>query len=83
MNIQCRPISWLHTDAVSLHVLLHVHIQTVLLGEGRFTLLTLVGFLSCVQPLVDLQVVGHGEALSALSAHVGPLPRVAFLMLPK
>ena len=82
-NIQFRPISWLHTDAVCLHVLLYVHIQAVLLGEGRFTQLTLVGLLSCVQPLVNLQVVGYFKALSALSAHVRTLSQMAFLMLAK
>ena len=57
-------------------VLLHVHVQAVLLGEGRVAQLALVGLLPRVQPLVDLQVVGHGEALAALAAHEGADARV-------
>ena len=50
-------------------VLLHVNIQAVLLGKSSITLVTFVGLLSCVQSLVDLQVVGHSKALPTLVTH--------------
>ena len=83
MNIQLGSVSWLQTDPFPLHVFLHVHIQTVLLGEGCLTLLALVGFLPCVQSLVDLQVVGHFKTLPTLWANEWALSRVARLVLPE
>ena len=50
-------------------MLLHVNVQAVLLSKSGVTLVTLVGFLPCVQPLMDLQVVGHCKALPALVAN--------------
>ena len=83
MNIQLGSVSWLQTDPFPLHVFLHVHIQTVLLGEGCLTLLAFVGFLSCVQSLMDLQVVGHFKTLPTLWANEWALSRVARLVLPE
>ena len=82
-DIQFQLISRLQTDPFSLHVFPHVHIQTVLLGEGCLTLLALVGFLPCVQSLVDLQVVGHFKTLPTLWANEWALSRVARLVLPE
>ena len=50
-------------------VLLHVNVQAVLLSKSGVTLVAFVGLLPCVQPLVDLEVVGHREALPALVAN--------------
>ena len=57
-------------------VLFHVNIQAVLLGKCCVTLPTLVGFLPTVQSLVDFEVVFDCEALPAVRAHPGALPRV-------
>ena len=75
-SLSCSP-----AGPFPLLVFPHVNVQAVLLGKGGVTLVTLVGLLPCVQPLVDLQVVGHREALPALDAHVRTLSRMALLML--
>ena len=57
-------------------MLFHVNVQAVLLGKGCITLLTFVGLLAAVQPLVDLEVVLDREPLTAVRAHPGALPRM-------
>ena len=78
-----HSLSLSHICPILLHVFPQVNIKTVLLGKGCLTLLAFVGFLPCVQSLMDLQVVGHFKTLPTLWANEWALSRVARLVLPE
>ena len=78
-----HSLSLSHICPILLHVFPQVNIKTVLLGKGCLTLLAFVGFLPCVDSLMNLQIVGQVKGLFALTAVVRTFSRMDFHVCPE